>query len=150
VQATVTADGKKAPALKSGHPRVMALLLALTMFQHLIDGFHNCDLLGMVANLLNVTTEHYTASQMTYDLRGLRLNGWIFRPPRSNRYFVTPYGRKVARLFVRLEARVFQPAMATFTSAEAVLPTPLRRALDRVDLQLDLLIYDAFPLWKAS
>lgn len=150
VQPTVNDDGKKAPSLKFGHPRVMALLLALTMFQHLIDGFHNRDLRGMVADLLNVTTEHYTASQMTYDLRRLRLKGLIFRPPRSNRYFVTPYGWKVARLFVRLEARVFRPAMATFTSTEAVLPIPLRRALDRVDLQLDLLIYDAFPLPKAS
>ena len=47
----------------------MGLLLALTLFQHLIDGFHNCDLRGLVADLLNVTTEQCTASQMTYDLR---------------------------------------------------------------------------------
>jgi hypothetical protein len=150
VQPTVTEDGKKAPSLKFGHPRVMALLVALTMFQHLIDGFHNRDLRGMVADLLNVTTEQYTASQMTYDLRRLRLKGLIFRPPRTNRYFVTPYGWKVARLFSRLEARVFRPAMAMFTSTDAVLPIPLRRALGRVDSQLDLLIYDAFPLPKAG
>lgn len=65
--------------------------MALTLFQHLIDGFHNRDLRNMVADLLNVTTEQYTASQMTYDLRRLRLKGLIFRPPRTNRYFVTPY-----------------------------------------------------------
>jgi hypothetical protein len=35
VQPTVTADGKKAPGLRFGQPRVMALLLALTLFQHL-------------------------------------------------------------------------------------------------------------------
>jgi hypothetical protein len=29
---------------------------------------------------------------MTYDLRRLRLKGLIFRPPRRNRYFVTPSG----------------------------------------------------------
>ncbi len=34
VQPTVTEDGEKAPSLKFGHPRVMALLLALTLFQH--------------------------------------------------------------------------------------------------------------------
>ena len=38
VQPAVTEDGKKAPGLKFGQPRVMALLLALTMFHHLIDG----------------------------------------------------------------------------------------------------------------
>jgi hypothetical protein len=30
----VTQDGKTAPGLKFGQPRVMALLLALTMFHH--------------------------------------------------------------------------------------------------------------------
>jgi hypothetical protein len=150
VQPTVTEDGEKAPSLKFGQPRVMALLLALTLFQHLIDGFHNRDLRSLVADLLGVTTEQYTASQMTYDLRRLRLKGLIFRPPRTNRYFVTPYGWKVARLFSRLEARVFRPAMAMFTANDSVLPFPLRQALDRVDAQLDHLIYDAFPLPKAS
>jgi hypothetical protein len=58
--------------------------------------------------------------------------------------------REVARLFSRMEARVFRPAMAMFTANDAVLPFPLRQALDRVDSQLDLLIYDAFPLPQAS
>jgi hypothetical protein len=33
--------------------------------------------------LLGVTTEQYTASQMTYDLRRLRLKGLIFRPAKT-------------------------------------------------------------------
>lgn len=150
VQPAVTQDGKKAPGLKFGQPRVMALLLALTLFQHLIDGFRNHDLRKQVADLLGVTIFDYCPNQMTYDLRRLRLKGLIYRPPGTNRYFVTPYGWKVARLFSRLEARVFRPAMAMFTGNDAVLPFPLRQALDRVDAQLDLLIYDAFPLPKAS
>ena len=150
VQPAVTADGNKAPGLKFGQPRVMALLLALTLFQHLIDGFRNHDLRKQVADLLGVTMSDYTPHQMTYDLRRLRMKGLIYRPPGTNRYFVTPYGWKVARLFSRLEARVFRPAMSMFTSNDAVLPFPLRQALDRVDAQLDLLIYDAFPLPKAG
>jgi hypothetical protein len=150
VQPTVNDDGEKAPALKFGQPRVMALFVALTLFQHLIDGFHNRDLRGLVADLLGVTTEQYTASQMTYDLRRLRLKGLIFRPPRTHRYFVTPYGWKVARLFARLEARVFRPAIAMFTGNDAVLPFPLRVSLNRVAAQLDELIYQAFPQQKAS
>jgi hypothetical protein len=39
--------------------------------------------------------------------------------------------------------------MAMFTTNDAVLPFPLRPALDRVDAQLDQLIYEAFPLPKA-
>jgi predicted MarR family transcription regulator len=83
----------------------MALLLALTMFLHLIDGLRNSYLRQQVADLLGVTLSDYTAHQMTYDLRRLRLKGLIYRRPKTNRYFVTPYGWKVARLFSRLEAR---------------------------------------------
>jgi hypothetical protein len=150
VQPTVTNDGEKAPALKFGQPRVMALLLALTMFQHLIDGFHNRDLRALVIDLLGVKAEEYTTSQMTYDLRRLRLKGLIYRPPKTHRYFLTPYGWKIARLFSRLESRVFRPAVAMFTGNDAVLPIPLRASLDRVDAQMDELIYTAFPQTKAS
>jgi hypothetical protein len=150
VQPTVNEDGEKAPALKFGQPRVMALFLALTLFQHLIDGFHNRDLRAVVVDLLGVTSEQYTTSQMTYDLRRLRLKGLIFRPPKTNRYFLTPYGWKTSRLFSRLEARVFRPAVAMFTSNDSVLPFPLRASLNRVDAQLDELIYQAFPQAKAS
>jgi hypothetical protein len=136
--------------LKFGQPRVMALLLALTLFQHLIDGFHNRDLRRQVADLLGLDLTEYTPHQMTYDLRRLRLKGLIYRPPKTNRYFLTPYGWKVARLFSRLEARVFRPALAVFTANDAVLPFPLRQALDRVDSQLDRLIYEAFPVSKAA
>jgi hypothetical protein len=149
VQPAVTEDGKKSPGLKFGQPRVMALFLALTLFHHLIDGFRNHDLRQHVADLMGVRVAEYTSNQMTYDLRRLRLKGLIYRPPRTNRYFVTPYGWKVARLFSRLDARVFRPAMAMFTGNDAVLPFPLRSALDRADAQLDVLIYQAFPLPKA-
>ena len=150
VQPTVIEGGEKAPAWKFGQPRGMALFLALTLLQHLIDGFHHRHLRVLVADLLGVTITDYTGAQMTYDLRRLRRKGLIFRPPRTHRYFVTPYGWKVARLFSRLEARVFRPAVAMFTGNDAVLPFPLRCALDRVDAQLDELIYDAFPQVKAA
>ncbi len=128
----------------------MALFMALTLLPHLVNGFHNRDLRALVVDLRGVGSEEYTASQMTYDLRRLRLKGLIFRPPKTHRYFLTPHGWKVARLFSRREARVFRPAIAMFTGNDAVLPFPLRASLNRVDTQLDELIYDAFPQTKAS
>jgi hypothetical protein len=86
------------------------LFLALTLFQHLIDSFHNPRPRLLVADLLGVTASEYTTSQMTFDLRRLRLKGLLFSTPRTNHYFVTPNGWKVARLFSRLAARVFRPA----------------------------------------
>jgi hypothetical protein len=108
----------------------------------------------LVVDLLGITSQEYTASQMTYDLRRLRLKGIIFRPPKTHRYFLTPHGCKMARLFTWLEARVFRPAVAMFTSNDAVVPFPLRASLNRVDAQLDELIYQAFlrppETWKKS
>jgi hypothetical protein len=40
--------------------------------------------------------------------------------------------------------------MAMFTANDAVLLFPLRQSLDRVDSQLDALIYEAFPLPKTG
>src|SRR5215471_1609996 len=150
VQPTVNKDGKKAPGLRFGQPRVMALFLALSMFQHLIDGFRNAGLRQQVADLMGISFEDYSAHCMTYDLRRLLRKGLIFRSPGTNRYFVTPYGWKVARLFSRLDARLFRPAMAAFTTPHAVLPFPLRATLDRLDDQFDKLIYATFPLSRAS
>ncbi|MGH9454547.1 MAG: hypothetical protein ACRD2O_11335 [Terriglobia bacterium] len=150
VQPTVTEDGESAPGLKFGDPRVMALWLALSLFTHLIHGFRNRDLRRHVADLLGVELASYSAAQMTYDLRRLRLKGLIYRPPRANRYFVTPYGWKVARLMTRLEARVFRPTLAAFDPQPAALPPKLRTALKQVDAQLDTLINDAVPLKKAG
>ena len=86
----------------------------------------------------------------TYDLRRLRLKRLIFQPPKTHRYFLTPCGWKIARLCSRLESRVFRPAVAMFTSNDAMLPIPLRASLNRVDAQLDELIYQAFPQTQAS
>ena len=150
VQPTVTEEGQRAPGLKFGDPRVMALWVALSLFRHLIQGFRNRDLRRHVGDLLGADPGFYSAAQMTYDLRRLRLKGLIYRPPRAHRYFLTPHGWKVARLMTRLEARVFRPAMAAFQDRPVALPPKLSAALQRVDTQLDALIHDAVPLRKAG
>jgi hypothetical protein len=150
VEPTVAPDGQRTPGLRMGNPRVMALLLALTSFIHLVDGFSNKDLRRLVADLLDTDPAHYTAGHMTYDLRRLRLKGIIARVPGKNRYFLTPYGWKVARFFSRLDARVFRPALTAFTSSETPYPRPLLKALRNVDQQLDRLIHDTFPATKIA
>lgn len=150
VRPTVTEDGQRAPGLRFGDPRVMALFVALSLFLHTINGFHNRDLRKTVADLLGVQLTDYSMGKMTYDLRRLRLKGIIFRAPNSQRYFLTPYGWKVARLFSRMEAHVFRPALTAFAEHEAALPPKLCEALKKVDDQLDKLIYDSEIYKKAA
>jgi hypothetical protein len=148
VQPTVTEDGQKAPGLRFGDPRVMALMLSLSLFTHLINGFRNQDLRRSVADL---THGSYTASQASYDLRRLCRKGLLFRPAGTHRYVVTPYGWKVARFFARLDARVFRPAMTALDPDSVATPQPrLARALAKVDNEMDTLILHAFPPRKIA
>ena len=52
VKPTISKDGQPAPGLKLGDTRVMALLLALTLFFHLLNGFRNAELRKHMADLL--------------------------------------------------------------------------------------------------
>lgn len=150
VPLTETEKGEKAPGLRFGQPRVMALRVALTMFQHLIDGFQNRDLRTHVATLPGVGRQGYSTTQMTYDLRRLLRKGLIFRPEGTNRYFLTPYGGKGSRLCARLEARVFRPARTAFGNQVTGWPPPLRAALRKVHAELDALIRQAVPVNQAA
>jgi hypothetical protein len=146
VQPTVTEDGQKAPGLRFGDPRVMVLMLTLSLFIHLINGFRNQDLRRTVAGLLGPTSPAYTALHATYDLRRLCRKGLLYRPPGTHRYVVTPYGWKVARFYARLDARVLRPALTALEGQSIVEPHPkLSRALAKVDHELDELIETAFP-----
>src|SRR5207237_5471006 len=52
---STTNDGLHAPALAFGDPRVMALLSALVLFTHPLDGFDNRQLVELVTSLWDPT-----------------------------------------------------------------------------------------------
>ncbi len=117
VHPTVTDDGQRAPALRLGEARVMALLSALTAFVHIPLGFTNSTLREQIAALLDADQHPYAVAQMSYDLRRWRLKGIIWRVLNSYRYQLTTYGRKVAIFFSKLETRVFRQFLAALDPA---------------------------------
>ena len=116
-------DGRRAPALRFGDPRVMALAGALCASVLAVTGFTNRSLRARVATLFG---EAYTQAQMSYDLRRLRLKGIIQRLEHTNTYVLTPDGQRIA-LFLRQGPR---PAPAAAhrgrppTRAAAATPSP--------------------------
>jgi len=150
VQPTLTQEGQRAPGLKFGDPRVMALMLVLCQFASLMGGLRNRDLRGQMAPLLGLAPEQYSPGQASYDLRRLLRKGLLWRAEHSQRYYLTPSGWKLARLYARLEARVFRPALTAINGPPMALPGALERALAQVDAQLDQLIGQAFPARKAA
>ncbi len=115
-------DGRRAPALRFGDPRVMALVGALCASVLAVGGFTNRSLRARVAVLLG---EPYTAAQMSYDLRRLKLKGLVERLPHSNTYVVTGDGLRVGVFYVKVHDRLLRPLLADRPPG----PPPLRRAL---------------------
>ena len=106
----------------------MALTGALCVFVNAVTGFTNKNLRGLVAGLLG---RDYTRSQMTYDLRRLRLHGLIDRLSGTNTYVLTPEGVRVAVFYTKVHGRVLRPLIAAGDQPPA--PIALRRALATID-----------------
>jgi hypothetical protein len=120
-------EGQRTGALRFGDQRAMALAGALCLMVHAVTGFTNASLRGLVAGLLG---RDYSANQMTYDLRRLRLHGLIERIPHTNTYSLTPDGIRVAVFFTKLDRRLLHPLLAGDRPPG---PVEVRRALTTID-----------------
>ncbi|HET9257986.1 MAG TPA: hypothetical protein VFO16_22675 [Pseudonocardiaceae bacterium] len=133
---TIT-EGRRAPALRFGDPRVMALAGALCAIVHTITGFTNRSLRAQVATLPG---EPYSMSQMSYDPRRLRLKGLITRLPHSNTYVLTEQSQRVAIFYTKLHNRLLRPLTA---ANDPPAPLPLRQALRVINQHIDDYISEA-------
>ena len=132
-----TPDGLHAPGPRFGDRRMMAVMSAAVGSGHLLAGFDNQQLTRLAATLLDQLD---TARQATYDLRRLRRKGLIERLPHSNRYQLTPLGRRVMVLFTKTYGRVLAPGLAQLDPhlpPDLVARSPLATAWRRLDHALD-------------
>lgn len=139
LHATAEIGGQRAPSLRFGDRRVQALLGALAAFRLLPCGFTHRQLRERVAPLMGTSVEEWGAGRMTYDLRRLRLRGLIERIPRTRRYRVTEDGFRTALCFHRTYARVLRPSLSVLFDTAASDPTPLQKAVQRFDREIDRL-----------
>ena len=118
---SVEDGGQRAPALRFGDPRVMALAGALAAVVHTITGTVTNKSLRAVVSALSRT--EYTSARMSYDLRRLRLKGLIQRVPHSNAYRITDDGLRFAVFYTKLHDRLLTPLLAADQP-----PAPLKSA----------------------
>src|SRR5215469_7998561 len=128
---SVTADGRRTPALRFGDPRVQALAGALCQTLLAATGITNKSLRALMTGLLHAP---YSPGQMTYDLRRLRLAGLIRRIEHTNRYILTPDGLKVAIFYTKLHNRLLRPLLAV---DQPQAPAELRSALRTISQHVD-------------
>jgi predicted MarR family transcription regulator len=101
----------------------MALAGALCALVHTVTGFTNRSLRAQVSTLLGVA---YSTSQMSYDLRRLRLKGLITQLPHTNTYVLTDEGQRVTIFYTNVHNRLLRPLLAAH---DPPTPLPLRQAL---------------------
>ena len=112
-----------------------ALLQGLCLFALTPAGITNRQLRPLVAQLLGVPDDQYTARQMGYDLRRLARQGLLERQPGRLSYTLTPWGRRVALLLTKLHVRVLRPGLqAIDPRIPSNAPPAIRIALQEVDI----------------
>ncbi len=126
-QPTLTQDGRRAPGLRFGDPRVMALAGTLASTLTAVTGITNKSLRALMTGLLGTA---YSVNQASYDLTRLSRNGIITRIPHRNLYALTPDGLRFAIFYHKVHDRVLRPLMA---GDQPQAPPPLRDALRVID-----------------
>jgi len=126
---------QRAAALRSSDPRVLAILATIVSFRLLPNGFANRDLRKHLEAMLG---RDFNPGQMTYDLRRLRLHGFIERIPKTHRYKVSQKGARAALFLTRVHARLLRPGLASIQpKIEPPAAIPLRRAFELLDREID-------------
>jgi hypothetical protein len=91
-----------------------------------------------IARRLGIDPHQYTARQMSYDLRRLRLQGIIYRQHGSTKYWLTTYGIRVAMFLTRIHAHVLRPGLYVLDAKEELqLPHRLSQAFKRINQEID-------------
>jgi predicted transcriptional regulator len=140
-----TEDGRRAPALRFGDPRVQALAGALCTSVLAVTGITNKSLRALMTGLLGGA--NYTMNQASYDLARLRTNGLIDRIPGKNRYRLTDDGLRFAIFYTKLYDRLLRPLLA---ADQPPAPPPIRKALRTIDIHITETIHHARLLPKAA
>ncbi len=109
-QPSLAEDGRRAPALRFGDPRVQALAGALCTTMLAVTGITNKSLRALMTGLLDGID--YSTNQASYDLARLRVNGLISRIPGRNRYRLTDDGLRFAIFYTKVHDRVLRPLLA--------------------------------------
>jgi hypothetical protein len=134
---TTTVDGRRAPALRFGDPRVQALAGALAVSLHAVTGITNKSLRALMTGLLGGS---YSMNRASYDLTRLRRKGLITRIPSRNLYRLTDDGLAFAIFYTKVHNRVLRPLLAT---AAPQAPPPVRAALRTIDKHINARLGEA-------
>lgn len=129
---------RRAPGLRFGDPRVVALFGALADFRWTAAAIRSRPLRELVEHHLGAP---YGSRQMAYDLRRLVRKELLERLPHTQRYRLTALGRRLILFCAKLYNRLVCRGLAELDPGQ--LPRPLTNAWRRFDREVERLIADA-------
>jgi hypothetical protein len=128
---SVTADGRRATAMRFGDSRVQALAGALCQTVGAVTGITSRSLRALMTGLPGAPCP---MAQASCDLARLARNGLITRRPHASTYDLTPDGLKFAIFYTKVHDRVLAPL---FTAGQPPAPPQLRDALRTIEQHID-------------
>jgi hypothetical protein len=137
INSPVTAGRQRASGLRFADARTHSLWHAIILFRQLAEGFRAADLRRHLAGLSGIDPEKISPGAITYQLRRLRLHGFIERLPNSFRYRVSDFGFRAALFLTRVYNRLLRPGLAAVLPNLRAVDTPLKSAFDKIDTRVN-------------
>jgi hypothetical protein len=113
------------------------------LFRQLADGFRCADLRRHFATLSGRDPQSLSQGAITYQLRRLRLHGFIKRLPNSFRYRVTEFGFRASLFLSRAYNRLLRPGLAAAIPVLRSGTNSLKAAFDKITQEIDASIRQA-------
>lgn len=143
LSAPALVDGQRTPALRILDPRIHALLSVLVSLALHPRGFSNQDLRARLAPQLGKRPGDIAQGQATYQLRRLRLRGFIQRIKGTHRYRVTSVGLRSALFLAKVRTRILGPGLSHSLTPALSADPRFKFAFDQLDAAIDDLVQQA-------
>jgi hypothetical protein len=137
INSPVAAGRQRASGLRFADARTHSLWHAIILFRQLAEGFRAAELRRHLAGLSGIDPDKVSQGAITYQLRRLRLHGFIERLPNSFRYRVSDFGFRAALFLTRVYNRLLRPGLAAVVPALRATGTPLKAAFDKIDTRVN-------------
>jgi len=140
----VSLGRSRIPGIKIHDTRLIRLMEVLLHGGVPIAGWRSAEIHQRILAAFNLTSKHYTLTQLRYDMRKLRAHGILERVGRRYAYRLTGKGIRVALMFVLFHKRVCGPLAGSLFHRRRQKPSKpaskLESAYQRVDASIQGLV----------
>jgi hypothetical protein len=124
----IFAGSTRVPGIKIHDTRMIRLMEVLLHAGTKIGGWRTAQIHEAILAAFGLKANHYTLTQLRYDLRKMKAHGLIERDGKRYAYRLTPKGNRAALLFVLFHKRVCGPlAHSLFNASPQTEPKPATR-----------------------